>query len=183
MAAPSEIVNPRPWDKPFPRAFDAGAGTLYERFSSYVHRRQDHQCWLWTGALTAPNSYGQIGEWVDNKRMSRRAHRLAWEFCFGPIPEGLLVRHMCHNPRRCNPTHLLLGTHKDNFEDKIRAKREGTSVMLKGEDNVNSKLTEKQVQEIRATTGKTVRQMAKEYGVSKTLISAVRCGKAWKSFI
>ena len=183
MAALSKATNPRPWATSFPFAFNAGQGTIYERFSSYVHRKQDHECWPWVGAITNATGYGQITEWRDNKRVNRRSHRLAWEFCFGPIPDGLLVRHMCHNPACCNPTHLLLGTAKDNFEDKVRAKREGNSVMLKGEENVNSKLTEVQVREIRAATGKTVRQMAKEYGVSKTLISAVRCNQTWKSFV
>lgn len=183
MAAPSKIINPRPWTAPFPRAFNAGEGTLYERFCAYVYRKQDHECWPWTGTTRGNLGYGLLMEWRDNKRIARAAHRLSWEFCFGPIPNGLLVRHMCHNPKCCNPTHLLLGTAKDNFEDKIRAKRQGSSVMLKGEENVNSKLTEAEVREIRATVNKTVRQMAKEYGVSKTLISAVRCNKAWKSFI
>lgn len=172
----SDVV--RSW--PFPRAFKAGEGTLYTRFCSYVHRRQDHQCWNWTGATRGNMNYGLLMEWRDNKRVARIAHRLAWEFCFGPIPKGMLVRHMCHNPACCNPSHLLLGSHKDNFQDKINAKREKDSVMLKGENNRNAKLTASQVAKIKSSHDKTIYQLADEYGVSKSLISAIRNGKVWQ---
>ena len=163
----------------FPKAFDIGEGTLYERFNSYVHRAADHQCWNWTGAITHATGYGQITEWVNQSRRNRSPHRLAWEFCFGPIPDGLLVRHMCHNRLCCNPTHLLLGTHKDNFEDKVRACRQGNSVMEKGELHPNAKLCERDVIAIRQSYGKTIYQLADQFGVSKSLIGAIRNNQIW----
>jgi hypothetical protein len=163
----------------FPRNFSIGEGTLYERFSSYIHRRQDHQCWNWIGAKTHATGYGQITEWKDSKRVNHRPHRLAWRFCFGEIPEGLVVRHMCHNRLCCNPSHLLLGTAKDNFQDKINAKRGSNSVFWPGEENPNAKLTQKQVNEIRLTQGKSIYKIAEEYGVSKSLIGAIRNNQAW----
>ena len=165
----------------FPQNFEIGSGTLYERFNFYVRRRQDHQCWSWTGAITEHTGYGQITEWKNNKRYNRRPHRLAWEFCFGPIANNLMVRHMCHNRLCCNPSHLLLGTAKDNFDDKIKAKREKNSVMKNGEKNPNAKLTEKDVIEIRSSKNKTIYQLAAEYKVSTSLIGAIRNNQIWKT--
>ena len=48
---------------------------------------------------------------------STRAHRIAWQIAYGPIPAGLLVLHTCDNPGCVNPVHLYIGTQKDNMRD------------------------------------------------------------------
>jgi len=153
--------------------------SVYQRFCQYVHRRQDHQCWPWTGAVRGDAGYGELTEYADKKRKTLSSHRLAWEFVFGPIPQGLLIRHMCHNRLCCNPSHLLLGTAKDNFDDKIRSNRAGNSVMRCGEKNINAKLTKEQVNDIRKIEGQTIRQIAQSYKVSKSLIGAIRNNQIW----
>lgn len=79
---------------------------------SYLARPLDNGCWEFTG-FTLPHGYGQLGR-------NFLAHRLAWEVANGrPVPEGLVVDHICHNldpncppnddcpHRRCvNPAHL-----------------------------------------------------------------------------
>lgn len=57
--------------------------------------------------------YGQIG--IAHVRY--RAHRVAWEGVYGPIPDGLCVLHRCDNPPCCNVAHLFLGTKADNNAD------------------------------------------------------------------
>ena len=97
-----------------------------------------------------------------------RAHRWAWTQEHGPIPEGMHVRHKCDNPSCVNINHLELGTHVDNMKDKEERGR-----TAKGESHGRCKLTDKQVAAIRATTGKSQRAIAAEYGVGQTQINRI----------
>lgn len=71
-------------------------------------------CWPYTGTRL-PKGYG------SHKANHRHwyAHRVAYEQTYGPIADGLEVCHKCDNPPCCNPTHLFLGTHAENMQDKI----------------------------------------------------------------
>jgi hypothetical protein len=44
------------------------------------------------------NGYGVVYEGAQSKR----AHRQAWEQKFGPIPEGFVIDHTCHNEAAVN---------------------------------------------------------------------------------
>lgn len=76
-------------------------------------------CWPWLGFVT-PYGYGLYAH--------KRAHRRAYTFAVGPIPEGLEIDHICHNAdptcvggfgcfhrRCCNPKHLEVVTHVENM--------------------------------------------------------------------
>lgn len=149
--------------------------SVRERFWRYVHRRQDHQCWPWTGSVMVRGGYGQLN---DRKRLLK-AHRLSWELHFGAIPDGLLIRHLCHNPVCCNPSHLLPGTIKDNHVDMQKAHRMFVPESPKGEKHHSSKLTEDVVCFIRQSSlpGATI---ARQLGVSKSTVSVIRRNKTWK---
>ena len=84
-------------------------------------------CWIWQKSLA--KGYGQIGVWVGNKTVVKRVHRFVYELVFGPIPEGLLVRHKpgCVSPACCNPNHLLVGTSFDNYHDSEEAYKRASS--------------------------------------------------------
>lgn len=63
-------------------------------------------CWEWTGARSN-TGYGHF--FVDGGRAepkTRGAHRVAWELLIGPIPEGLVLDHLCRNRGCVNPDHL-----------------------------------------------------------------------------
>ena len=53
----------------------------------------------------------------------RYAHRVAWEVEHGPIPDGMIIMHICDNRACVNLKHLKLGTHKDNQQDSINKGR------------------------------------------------------------
>jgi hypothetical protein len=74
------------------------------------------ECWEWQGARCDKLPYGKCGG-SPNTGPRTMAHRKAWALIYGPIPAGMLVLHRCDNPPCCNPAHLYLGTHKDNYRD------------------------------------------------------------------
>lgn len=65
------------------------------RFFAKVDAEGD--CWQWTGS-TSPNGYGGF--------IGIKAHRWAWTYLVGPIPEGLELDHLCRNRSCVNPDHL-----------------------------------------------------------------------------
>ena len=70
-------------------------------------------CWEW---LKSTNSagYGQI---TINKKYWL-THRYA-RSCVTEVKSSDVVRHLCHNTKCCNPEHLAVGSHKDNFSDSL----------------------------------------------------------------
>lgn len=72
--------------------------TLEERFFSKV--RQQGDCWSFTSV--GAEGYGQF----HVNRLPKLAHRWAYEYLVGPIPEGLHLDHLCRNRACVNPAHL-----------------------------------------------------------------------------
>ena len=91
--------------------------TLAERFWAKVDKTDG--CWNWKGQ-TNELGYGLV--WLDGKG-NNRAHRIAYELTVGPIPEGLVLDHKCHNASCVNPAHLRACTQKQNSEHKRGAYR------------------------------------------------------------
>ena len=146
---------------------------IVSRFWSKVHVSDPSSCWEWTGAKKF-GGYGEIGHEGKNKS----AHRLAYEFANGPIPEGLFVCHRCDNPACVNPSHLFVGTQLENALDCVEKGR-----MPRGNNRAFSKLTDSQVLEIRArySSGSVYQaDLASEYGVSESNISAIVRRVKWK---
>jgi len=85
------------------------------RFFTHVHiYNSNNSCWTWIGNKNK-QGYGYFG--LNGKTW--KAHRLVWVFAFGKIPGGIFVLHKCDNPMCVNPSHLFLGTHKDNMDDMV----------------------------------------------------------------
>lgn len=87
-------------------------------FCSVEPMMDDRGCWEWFGGASA-DGYGRF----THKGRKLLAHRVSWEVHSGSIPRGMLVLHRCDNPPCVNPSHLFLGTHKDNAQDRERKGR------------------------------------------------------------
>jgi hypothetical protein len=139
--------------------------TLFNR-----SRLAENGCWEWIGYYGS-GGYGMMSRAGKNQR----AHRISYEVYKGPIPKGMVVRHSCDNPACINPDHLTLGTQKDNVADReARGRR-----VVNGEAIGTSKLSEKDVLEIRAST-ESNDVLAKRYGIDPSNVWLVRTGKSWR---
>ena len=141
---------------------------LKSRFLSKVSKTDS--CWTWTGAVSR-NGYGNFSV----RRSATGAHRASYSLFIGGIPDGIEVCHSCDNKLCVNPSHLFLGTQKENLNDMRKKRRHPF-----GYDHVNSKLTEDEVVAIRGLSGVVSQsRLARKYGVSQTLISGVVRGDRW----
>lgn len=130
-------------------------------------------CWLWRGSRR--RAYGRM----EYQGGTYSAHRLAYLLAYGSIPFPLFVLHRCDNPLCVRPDHLFVGTPSDNMCDKVS---KGRQFRPRGEKNGKSaKLTWKEVAEIRRKrASNTLQQLADEYGVTISNISAIALNKSWK---
>jgi hypothetical protein len=63
------------------------------------------ECWPWPGPLS-PEGYGRVS--------NQYVHRLSYEHFVAPIPDGLVLDHLCRNRACFNYTHLEPVTEGEN---------------------------------------------------------------------
>jgi hypothetical protein len=71
-------------------------------------------CMEWQGSFQS-TGYGRFGLNTGYGPTVWFAHRLAYEYWVGPIPDGLVIDHLCRNPRCVNPEHLEPKTQRGNL--------------------------------------------------------------------
>jgi hypothetical protein len=106
---------------------------------------------------------------------------MSWVLANGAVPAGLFVLHRCDNPRCVRPSHLRVGTPKDNTQDMIAKGRWGNPV-ARGERNGKAKLTEGQVIAIRErfAAGELRNSLATEYGITPGKVGDIINGRTWR---
>ena len=81
----------------------------HKRFFAKVE--QTDGCWMWRAARGGTG--GPVYGLFRDGRMVY-AHRWAYEYAIGPIPEGYQIDHLCRVPLCVNPAHLEAVTPSEN---------------------------------------------------------------------
>lgn len=151
---------------------ECGVTPVSERFDSRIEKSDG--CWIWRGKKNS-DGYGelQVGLRIE------KAHRFAYRREFGEIPFGMEICHRCDNPACVRPGHLFLGSHSDNMRDMV-AKGRDRQPCRRGEKHGAAKLTDSQAVAIRSDR-RAQSAIAREYGVSQSLVSMIQRGRVRKA--
>ena len=96
----------------YKHAIDSGI-TAVDYFWEQVNKDTSSGCWLWQG----PTHFGYGLARFQGK--SWRAHRLAYHLCWGFVPEGKHLDHLCCNRACVYPWHLEPVTSQENNRRKV----------------------------------------------------------------
>lgn len=157
------------------------------RFESKIDRSGGPDaCHPWLGSCTE-DGYGHL-------RLAGKvplAHRVAWEFAYGPIPPGHQIDHECHNQAIrtgtcvpgicahrlcCNERHLRSRVPQEHADATERWEHP------RGSAHPASTLTEADVIAIRAAlaAGETCVSLSVRYNVNVTAISKIKLRRTWR---
>lgn len=89
------------------------------RFRSITSTFAGDGCWEWPLSNNVQTGYGQFMYRPRPNTLVMSAHRLSYSLLVGHIPNGLCVMHKCDNRSCFNPSHLTIGTFKDNNRDMV----------------------------------------------------------------
>lgn len=135
-----------------------------DRFDLIGWSVQENECWIWNGYKN-PSGYGKFRN--SNGQM---AHKFSLERALGrPLKAGMVTMHSCDNRPCVNPKHLSEGTQAKNMAEA--AERTGFP---------QAKLTIEDILMIRSRPEVNLSALARELGVTRNAVRAVRQGKNWK---
>ena len=93
------------------RPIDRSKGrTLAERFLPKIEIDLATNCWQWQGSIDS-TGYGRF-RFQGKQTM---AHRFAYEWFLTPIPNDLVIDHLCRNRACVSPAHLEPVTNRENL--------------------------------------------------------------------
>lgn len=163
-----------------PARFISGHSSRGIRGPRYIEKDFGHAtaCWVWQGVPDGSNGYGRLR--VEGRRTP--AHRYFYERANGPVPNGLVLDHLCRTPLCVNPDHLEPVTIAENtrrgnlpvitLEDAEAIRREAAAFFAAHPLNTQGKPRRRFPQGV-------LGEMAERYGCSKTTIGNVIAGRAW----
>jgi hypothetical protein len=148
---------------------------LSERIDKSTSPEPMSGCWLWTGTVTQSAGHASIRCGSTMKMV----HRLNYARFKGTIPAGIIVRHKCDIACCVNPDHLILGTPRDNSQDRVDR---NTIHPAHGSRCHAAKWTDEKVIEIRRLyeEGWTLKEIGVKFGVWFSTISGIVRRKSWR---
>lgn len=155
--------------------------TIEERFFKKV--KKTTSCWLWEAGTRGKTGYGSF---KYNKKVID-SHRMVWILTFGEIPTGMYICHTCDNRLCVNPSHLFLGTPKDNWLDGVNKGRISLSHPKKFENNYISSQRKIKVEDAKEivmlykNTEITQDQLGKRYNISSRAVRYILSGITYKN--
>jgi hypothetical protein len=84
-----------------------------QRFWLKVHKKGLGGCWLWL-ATKDSHGYGVFAIVKEKRHRCVGAHRWAYERLVAPIPQGLVIDHLCRVRHCVNPTHMEIVSVREN---------------------------------------------------------------------
>lgn len=146
---------------------------------SNLSYRKDRYNVAFRSLKLTPNNNGHLFVYlhVNSTPNKRYVHRLVLEAFVGPCPERMECRHLDGNPKNNLLSNLKWGTAVENQADRILH-----DTTNRGPRNGMSKLTEKDIVEIRqkyAAGGVTQVALAKEYNTAGSNICCIVNKKYW----
>lgn len=103
----------------------------------------------------------RVNLYKNNNRTTCNIHRLVLEAFVGLYPSGMVTRHLDGNPQNNKLTNLKWGTYSENTQDSILIEDDVVSII---------KLLQ---------NGKTQKEIAKIFDITKQQISLIKLNKAW----
>jgi len=161
---------------------------MYEINANGTVRRLARDRYKWRQPNVLKGSVGTTGyrfyrlSGDDGSETDRAGHRLVAEAFIGPIPGDKEVNHLNGNKIDNRLQNLEIVTRSENV---LHAYRTGLMVApgTCGEVHGMSKLAEDSVREIRrryASGGASLRNLAAEFGVTKTAVHRIVRGEGWQ---
>lgn len=160
-----------------------------------LHRDKKYRCGLFRilKQKIDQNGYCCIGLYKNKRRKDFLIHRLVLEVFIGKCPPKMELYHNDGNPGNNFIENLRYDTHSNNMLDKTKHGRATNPIWFMGNygnKSPVSKLDEKQVIKIKELLGSTpknkhnqsltLKEIAKQYGVSVTTISNIKNRKIWR---
>jgi hypothetical protein len=92
--------------------------SLYTLIRFFEKVTMTSTCWLWAGSKNL-DGYGRFK--VHGKLV--RAHEFSLQISRGNRSSIPYIMHTCDTPSCVNPSHLIVGSHRDNMRDALKKGR------------------------------------------------------------